>query len=326
MASPMRVVLTALAGTLLGASPVTQAQTYPGGQISLVVPFQPGGPVDLIPRAIASKLAEVLGTAVIVENRPGAGGNVGSAYVAKARPDGLTLLATAGSALTDNKWLFKGLNYDPERDFAPIVRFADTPNVFVVPQDVQVRSVRELIQTVRAQPGLLNYGTPGSGTSPHLCMELFGSAAGGLRFTHIPYKGGAEVVKDLLANRIQISCSNMTPVISHIQGGRLRALAVTGRSRHPLLPEVPTVDESGLPGFEVIGWFALLAPAATPASTIDRLNAEVVKILRDPVIADRLKTFGVTAIGDSPAEFSRYMVAEMAKWRRLIEETKLSVE
>jgi len=322
----MRALLIPIVAILQCVPLVTAAQSFPAGQITLVVPYQPGGPVDLIPRTIAPRLAEALGATVVVENRPGAGGNVGSAYVAKAKPDGLTLLATAGSALTVNKWLFKNLNYDPERDFAPIVRFADTPNVFVAHQDVPVRNVRELIQLARAQPGKLNYGTPGTGTSPHLCVELFSNAAGGIKLTHVPYKGGADVVKDLLANRIQVACSNMTPVISHIQGGRLRALAVTGKARHPLLPDVPTVDEAGVPGFEVTGWFALLAPAGTPAATIERLNAEVVKALRDPAVAERFKAFGVTSIGDSPAEFGRYMAAEMTKWRKVIEDAKLAVE
>ncbi len=322
----MRALLIPIVAVLQCVPLMTAAQPFPAGQITLVVPYQPGGPVDLIPRTIAPRLAEALGATVIVENRPGAGGNVGSAYVAKAKPDGLTLLATAGSALTVNKWLFKNLNYDPERDFSPVVRFADTPNVFVAHQDVPVRNVRELIQVARAQPGKLNYGTPGTGTSPHLCVELFSNAAGEIKLTHIPYKGGADVVKDLLANRIQIACSNLTPVISHIQGGRLRALAVTGKARHPLLPDVPTVDEAGLAGFEVTGWFALLAPAGTPAATVERLNAEVVKALRDPAVAERFKAFGVTGIGDSPAEFGRYMAAEMTKWRKVIEDAKLTVE
>jgi tripartite-type tricarboxylate transporter receptor subunit TctC len=313
------------AGLLLGAAAI-HAQTYPTGQVTLVVPFQPGGPVDLIPRTVAPKLAEALGVPVSVENRPGAGGNVGSAHVAKAKPDGHVLLATAGSALAVSKWLFKGLNYDPEKDFAPIVRFADTPNVFVAPPEQPFKSIQELVQVVKARPGEFNHGTPGSGTSPHLCMELFMNTAGKLRITHVPYKGGADVVRDLLANRIQLACSNMTPVVAHIQAGKLRALAVTSRSRHPLLPDVPTVDEAGLPGFEVTGWFALLAPAGTPAAVVERLNTEVVKALRDAVVAERMKTFGVATIGDSSAEFARYLSAEMGKWRKLIEEAKLSAE
>jgi tripartite-type tricarboxylate transporter receptor subunit TctC len=317
---------TVLLACLLLAPAAIQAQSWPSGQVTLVVPFQPGGPVDLIPRTLAPKLAEALGVPVIVENRPGAGGNVGSAHVAKAKPDGHVLLATAGSALAVNKWLYKGLNYDPEKDFAPVVRFADTPNVFVAPTEQPFKTLQELIQVARSRPGELNHGTPGSGTSPHLCVELFMNAAGKLRITHVPYKGGADVVRDLLANRIQLACSNMTPVIAHIQAGKLRALAVTSRSRHPLLPDVPTVDEAGLPGFEVTGWFALLAPAGTPAPVVERLNAEVVKALRDAAVAERMRTFGVTPIGDSSAEFGRYLAAEMGKWRKLIEETKLSAE
>ncbi len=323
----MKAIIKLLTFLALCLPLALNAQTFPAKPITLVVPHAPGGPVDLVPRLIAAKLSKSMGVPVIVENRPGAGGNIGAAYVAKANPDGYTLMAFAGVVLTTNPWLFRDAPFSADKDFVPIVNFASTPNVLVVPPSLNVASVKELIEMIKARPGTFNYGTPGPGTSPHLCVEMMKQTVGNIALEHIPYKGGAEVVKDLLEARIQMACSNIAPVITHIQAGRLRALAVSGRVRHPLLPNVPTMEEAGLPGFlELLGWFGLAAPAGTPRAVINALNAEVNLALRDPQIVERLAGLGLTPVGGTPEELAKYIAAESARWRVLIEQAKIKID
>lgn len=319
--------ITNLLSVITLCLPLTlNAQTFPAKPITLLVPYAPGGPVDIIPRTIAPRLSKSMGVPVLVENRPGAGGHIGAAFVTKANPDGYTLLSFASGLFTTNPWLYRDIPFNVETDFVPIVNYASTPNLVVVPPSLNVSSIKELIELARARPGSLNYGTPGPGTSPHLCVEMLKSMVGNPVLEHIAYKGGAEPVKELLAGRIQLACSNMAPVISHVQSGRLRALAVTGRVRDRMFPDVPTMEEAGLQGFEVLGLFGLAAPANTPKVVIGILNAEVNMALRDPLIVARLAAIGLTPVGGTPEDTANYIMAESAKWRKFIAQAKVKID
>lgn len=301
-------------------------QAFPSGPISILVPFEPGGPTDLIPRAIAPRLAESLGVPVTVENRPGAAGNVGAGIVAKSPPDGRRLLLFQGGLFTVNPWLFRELPFHPENDFIPITDLASTPNVIVVNAELKAHNVGELVQLMKAKPASFNYGTPGRGTSPHLCVELFKQMAGGLDAVHVPFKSGPAAVTNLLNNQVQFSCMNITAVLPSVKAQRLRVLAITTEQRSALLPEVPTMHEAGLTGFEVSGWFGLAAPAATPRETIARLNTEIRNALADPGVGERLKAVGLTILGDSPERVSKKIAAEAAKWKKLVDSAKIRIE
>jgi tripartite-type tricarboxylate transporter receptor subunit TctC len=302
------------------------AQAYPTKTITIVVPFQAGGPVDMTPRLIAQSSAISKLSTVIVENRPGAGGNVGAAMVAKAPADGYTLLAFAGGVMTTNRWLFRNMPFTAEKDFAPIAILTSTPNVIVVPASLKVTNLKELIALAQAQPGTLNYATPGAGTSPHLCMELFKRAAGGLSIEHVPYKGGSAVIQDLLAGRVQVSCSNLSPILPYVKAGSLRALAVTSSKRTPSLPDVPTAEEAGLNDFEVLGWFGLSAPANTPPAVIQTLNVNVNLALREPGVVEKLNALGLVPVGGTPADMKTYIEAESARWRKVIDQAQIKIE
>lgn len=318
----MRLILS-LAMVLVNTA---LAQTFPSGPISIVVPFEPGGPTDLIPRAIAPRLSEALGVPVTVENRPGAAGNVGAGIVAKSAPDGRRLLLFQSGLFTVNPWLFRELPFHPENDFTPITDLASTPNVLVVNADLKATTVAELVGLMKAKPAGFNFGTPGRGTSPHLCVELFRQMAGGLEAVHVPFKSGPAAVTNLLNNQVQFSCMNISAVLPSVKAQRLRVLAITTSARSPLLPEVPTMDEAGLAGFEVTGWFGLAAPAATPRETIARLNTEIRSALADPGVGERLKAVGLTILGDAPANVAKKLSAESAKWKQLVETAKIRIE
>ena len=294
------------------------AQDYPARPITLVVPFQAGGPVDIVPRIIGERLSPSLKVPVVVENKAGAGGNIGAAQVAKANPDGYVLLATAGGVLTANPWLFRDARFNPDTDFVPIVGLASTANVVVVSPKSGITTMKELIQRAKA-PGQIHYSSPGVGTTPHLCMELLKQMSGAVALTHVPYKGGAEAVRDVMSGEVQASCTNLPNVVSLLKTGKLRALAVTSQTRDPLFPEVPTVEEAGLPGFESIGWFGLVAPAKTPPAIVDLLNKEVNRALQDPAVQRRLAEMGMTRMGGTQEDFKRYIDKESSKWRKLIE-------
>ena len=301
------------------------AQAYPVKPIRLVVPFPPGGATDILARAVAQKLTDAWGQSVIVDNRPGAGGNIGSELVAKAAPDGYTLeLGTVGTHAI-NASLYSKMPYDHVRDFAPVILVAGVPNVLVVNPGLPVNSVQELIAYAKANPGKLNFASSGSGTSIHLAGELFKVMAG-VQMTHVPYKGSSPALQDLLGGQVQLMFDNLPPSLPHIKAGKLRALGVTSATRAPALPDVPTIAESGLPGFEASSWFGVLAPAGTPPAIIAKLNAEIAKWLDTPEAKEKMLTLGANAAGGTPEDFAKHIAAETAKWAKVVKESGAKVD
>jgi tripartite-type tricarboxylate transporter receptor subunit TctC len=293
------------------------AQSYPAGPMRIVVPFTPGGGTDILSRILAQKLNESWGQPVVVDNRPGASGTVGTAFVAKAPGDGLTLLIVpAGYA--GNPSLYKKLPYDQNRELAPVSLLASGPLVLVVHPSLPAKSVRELIAFARARPGELNYGSPGAGTLPHLSAELFISM-NGLRMVHVPYKGAGAAVTDVMAGRVPIYFMNILQSLSLIKAGKLRALGVTTPGRTPIAPEIPSIAEAGLKGFDMTNWYGLLAPAATPREALVKLNAEVARILKLPELKNRLAEDGMTVVAGTPEQFAEFLARETAKFSRVID-------
>ncbi len=319
------VMLAGLAAIALAQPAAAQAPAYPTKAIRLVVPFPPGGATDILARNVAQKLSETWGQSVVVDNRPGAGGNIGSELVAKAAPDGYTLeMGTVGTHAI-NASLYSKMPYDHVKDFAPIILVAGVPNVLVVNPSLPVNSVQELIAYAKANPGKLNFASSGPGTSIHLSGELFKVMAG-VQMTHVPYKGSAPALQDLLGGQVQLMFDNLPPSLPQIKGGKLRALAVTSLTRAPALPDVPTIAESGLPGFEASSWFGILAPAGTPPAIIAKVNAEVAKWLASPEGKEKLVAIGANAAGGSPEDFARHIQVETAKWAKVVKESGAKVD
>ena len=304
---------------------VVFAQTFPARQISIIVPYSPGSTSDLLPRAIAPLMSQSMGVPVIVENRPGAGGNVGAALVAKGESSGHTLLMAPSAILATNQWLYKDLQYDPQKDFVPVTNAATTPNLMVVHPSLPVSSLKELIALAKSKPGSLSFASGGNGTTSHLCGELL-KASAHVDLVHVPYKGPAPAAQDLLAGRVPLMCDNFSNVISHVRSGRLKAVALTAMKRHPQAPEVPTANESGLPGFEVGVWYGFAVPSATPKPVVQKLNAEIAKALRDAKVSERLEQLGLAIVADSPEEFARFVAAESEKMRRLVQASGARVD
>ena len=304
----------ALAVPLAGA---VAAQEYPTKPIRVINPFAPGGPVDVIGRLITARLSESWGQPVIVDNRPSAGGAVAGEIVAKARPDGYTLLVHS-STIVINAALYPKLPYDTGKDFAPVAQMAFSPGIMVVHPSLPANSIRELIALAKKRPGGLNYASAGNGTPGHLSMEILKKQAG-IDIVHIPYKGAGPAIIDLVGGQVQLSSTNISAVVPHVTAGRLRALAVTSLQRWPTLPDVPTVAEDGLPGYEAINWYAFLAPARTPAPILAKINADVARIIEQPEIAKRFSALDVAGAGNaSPAEFSKFFQSELAKWSQAV--------
>ena len=317
----------AVVGALLLASVVAGhalAQQYPTRPIRILVAFAPGGPTDVIARIMAQKLTESLGQQVVVDNRPGAGGNIGIGIAANATPDGYTLLVVS-SAFVLNPGLYAKIPYDPEKSFAPVSNMAASPNIFVAHPSVPVRSMQELIKLVQGTPGKYSFATPGIGTTPDLAAVIFKLTTKADVAT-VPYNGAGPAVAAVIANQVPLGCIAMPPATPHIQGGRLRALAVTTARRSPVLPEVPTLAESGLPGQESDTLQGLLVPAGTPAAVVQRLHADVVKILAQPETRDRISALGFDIIGSSPKEFAAQIRVEVAKWTKVVREAGVKVE
>jgi tripartite-type tricarboxylate transporter receptor subunit TctC len=301
------------------------AQGFPARQLSIIVPYSPGSTSDLLPRAIAPLLSQSLGVAVIVENRPGAGGNVGAAAVAKGEASGHTLLMAPSVILATSQWLYKDLPYNPQKDLAPVINAATTPNLWVAHPSLPVETMSELVALAKSKPGALSFASGGNGSTSHLCGELL-KATAHIDLVHVPYKGPAPASQDLLAGRVPLMCDNFSNVISHVRAGRLRAIAVTAMQRHPQAPDVPTADESGLPGFEVNVWYGFAVQAATPRPVIHKLNAEIAKALRNPTLAERLDSLGLAIVADSPEDFARFVAAESEKMRRLVQASGAKVD
>ena len=294
------------------------AQAFPSRQITIVVPYPPGSTSDLLPRALAPLMSQSMGVPVVVENRPGAAGNVGAAYVAKGETSGHTLLSAPTPVLSTNKWLYKEMTFDPQKDLTPVIDAAITPNIMAVNPSLQVSSLAELIALAKSKPEALSFASGGSGTSSHLCGEMLNSIAG-IHLLHVPYKGPAPAMQDVLAGRVPFMCDNFPNAITYVRAGRLRALAVTAKSRHPQAPEIPTAAEAGLPGFEIGVYFGFAVAAGVPGAVVHKLNSEIARALRTPAIAARLESLGLTAVADSPEEFARYVAAESEKMHKLIE-------
>jgi tripartite-type tricarboxylate transporter receptor subunit TctC len=292
------------------------AQDYPNRPVRYIVPQAAGGSSDTLARMITHRVGEGLGRQLVVDNRPGATGIIGAEVVAKANPDGYTLLQAATSHATNPAMQTK-LPYDSVRDFAPISLLSQQPNIFIVHPSLPVRTIKELIAYVRAKPGQLNYGSSGTGGSQHLAGELLKGLTG-IDMTHVPYKGSPPALVDLLAGRVPIMSSTMPPVLPHIKTGKVRALAVTSAQRSAALPDVPTVAESGVPGYEAIAWQGLLAPAGTPKALIARINAEFVKVLKQADIVAKLNEQGYETVASTPEWFASYIRSEIAKWSKVI--------
>jgi len=311
-----RPLLMAIAATCLAtASLASQAAEWPERTVTLVVPLAPGGSTDTTARLLAEKLGKELGQSVIVDNRAGAGGNIGGAYVAKSQPDGYTLLFTTSTAAT-NVTLYKSMGFDLQKDLVPISQVALIPNVLMVNNDVPAKTLPEFVEYVRQKKAVINYGSAGNGTSQHLSGALFNSMAQG-EMVHVPYKGGAPANADLIAGQIQAVFSPLVEVLPYIDSGKLRALGVTTPVRSPRLPNLPAIAEA-LPGFEVVLWNGVLAPAATPQPVVDRLAAAIHKVTQDPAFRKTLADQGSTPIGNSPAEFRKVLAGEIDKWGKLV--------
>lgn len=293
------------------------AQTYPSKPIRIVVPFPPGGPADILARIIGQNLAESWGQQAVIDNRAGAGGNIGSEMVAKALPDGYTLLMGFVGTHAINASLYSTMPYDNAKDFEPVSLVAMVTIILVVHPSIPANSVKELIVLARSRPGQLTFGSPGNGTPQHLAGELFNTMAG-VKMVHIPYKGAVPALTDLLGGRVSLIFSSMPPALPHVKAGKLRALAVTSARRSSAAPDVPTIAESGLPGYEVINWYGILVPAGTPKEIVARLNAEILKILNVPDVKERLSAQGAETFSSTPQEFAAYIRKETEKWAKVV--------
>jgi len=322
-----RTILRALGALAVAFAANVHAQApYPNHPVRIVVPFPAGGTTDILARATAQKLTETLGQPFVVENRPGAAGNIGAEIVAKSPPDGYTMLMGTVGTHAINASLYEKMPYDHVKDFVPVVLVAGVPNVLVVHPSVPAKSVQELIAYAKANPGKLNFASSGSGTSIHLSGELFKTMTG-VSMQHVPYKGSAPALADLTGGQVQLMFDNLPSALPLIKAGKLRALAVTSLARASALPDVPTVAESGLPGFEASSWFGLLAPAGTPKDVITKVNAEVAKWLATPEAKEKLAAHGaIVASGLTPDDFTRHIASETAKWQKVVKESGAKVE
>ncbi len=315
--------LAALA--MLGAATVGLAQGYPVKPLRFVLPYPPGGGSDTIGRPLAAKMAESLGQQVVVENRGGAGGNIGMEHVARSAPDGYTIVMALTAQLAVNPGLYPKLPYDPLRDYAPITLLGNGAYVLVVHPSLPVKSVKELIALAKSRPGQIAYSSSGSGSGGHLANELFDSMAG-TRMLHVPYKGGGPALMDLIAGQVQVLFATQLASWPHVQSGRIRALASSVARRPASLPDLPTVAESGLPGFDAGVWYGILAPAGTPREIIMKLNGEVVRALNQPDYRKLLVSNTIEPVGSPPEELARHTKSEIAKWARVIKEANVRVD
>jgi len=302
----------------------TQAGNWPDHPVRWVVPFPPGGAMDVIARTLGDKAGRALGQSFVIENRPGAGGNIGAEAVAKSPADGYTIMITSIGMAT-NKALYSRLGYDPVKDFAPVSLLAVVPNVLVVRADSPAKSVKDVLEMARKNPGKLTYASAGNGTSIHLAGEVFASSAG-LNILHVPYKGSGPAITDLLGGQVDMMFDSITSAGPHIKAGKLRALGVTSAKRSAALPDVPTIAEAGVPGYEVSPWFAVFAPAGTPAPIVAKLQAALVDAMRQPDTQARLAGVGAEPIGSTPAQLARHLDLELERWGKLITERNIKLD
>jgi len=320
----MQVFALAAFPTLALSAGDALAQSWPSKPISLIVPFPAGGTTDVLARALADKLTQSLGQSVIVESKPGAGATVGADYVAKAKPDGYTLLVGAVHHTIASS-VYKKLPYDFQKDLAPITTIALVPNVLVVNASTPAKNVAELVALLKAKPGQYNYGSNGNGTAQHLIGTQFQNMTG-TDMVHIPYKGSGPLATDLLGGQVTMSFDTVTPVLPHIRSGKLRALAITTAKRSAALPDVPTLDEAGLKAFDIGTWFGVLAPAATPKDILARLNTEMVKVIHSPEFRKRMAEIGAEPVGNSADQMAQQVRSETEKFAKLVKDAKVTIE
>jgi len=318
----LRAILAAVA-----ASPVAMAHAaapFPSKPIRIIVAYTPAGTTDILARAIGQKMTESWGQAVIIENRPGAAGNIGTELAAKATPDGHTLIMGTAGTHGINVSLYRKLGWHSLKDFAPVSLVAMVPNIMVVNNALPVKSVKELIAYAKANPGKLSYGSPGNGSTAHLSMELFKSMTG-TNLVHIPYKGSAGVLADVMGGQIAVTIDNMPVYLPQVKAGKIRALAVSPAKRSAAAPELPTIAEAGVPGYDSGAWFGLLAPAGTPKTLVDKLSTETARILKLPDVGRRISELGAEPVGSTPEAFTALIKSEIAKWARVIKDAKVEL-
>lgn len=314
-----------VAGTGLLAGPSAFAQSsYPDKPIRLVVPFLAGGTTDIVARSLAVEMSKSLGQQVVIDNRPGAGGNIGAEIVHKSPPDGYTLLMCTVGTHAINQSLYSKMPFDPAKD-TPVSLAATVPNVLVVPANFPANNVKELIALLKAKPGKYNYASSGNGTSIHLSGELFKSLTGTF-ITHIPYRGSSQAETDLMAGQVDMMWDNLPAAIANIKAGKLKALAVTTATRTPALPDVPTLAEAGVPGFEASSWFGVTAPPGTPRPIVDKLYQSITKALATPEVKARLESQGAVPVGSSPDDFAKFIASESAKWAKVVKASGAKVD
>ena len=321
----LALAIATFASAAIPASHTARADDYPSRQIHLIVPFAAGGSADSTARVIAMRLGKALGQAIVVENRGGGGAIIGTEFVNKAEPDGYTLLLGQSGPISINPAVYKNLPYDPVKDFAPISLTTTYPYVMVVNASLGVKTLNEFVALAKSKPGGLNYGTTGVGASNHLVTELFASKAG-IKMTHIPYRGTALAVTDLLAGQVQMVFSDPISALQYVKSGALIALAVTSKERSPVAPDVPTIAESGYPGFDAIAWHGILAPANTPREIVARLNAELVKALNDPDTRTLLEKQAIQVVGSSPEAFADFIKQDIAIWKEVADQAGIEVK
>src|SRR5262245_27483127 len=299
------------------AACTASAQQYPARPVRFVVPFAPGGSVDTLARTVGPKLGDALGQQIVVDNRPGGNGDIGMLIVAKAPPDGYTILLGYIANLAIAPSLYATMPYDPGKDYAPITAIATSPNVLTAHPSVPAKGLQDLIALARAKPGTVNFASTGVASVGHLTGELLNSLAG-MNMTHVPYKGGGQAIIDLVGGHVQVMFSGFSAAMPHIKSGKVRTLAVTGAKRSPALPDVPTIAEQGFPGVEATAWYGVLAPAGTPRPVVVRLHGELVKSLKSGDVVQRLDALGFEMVGSTPEQFSSYMKAETIKWAKVV--------
>lgn len=318
------LVLAAFAALVLG-TPAVHGQTWPTKPVRLVVPFAPGGTTDILARIVGQKLSESLGQQFVVENRGGAGGNVGADLVAKSAPDGYTILMGTPGTQAINQYVYQTMPYDTVKDFAPVSFVASVGNVLVVNPKVEAKDLKELIALAKAKPGTLNFATPGNGSTGHLSTELLKSMAG-IDLVHVPYRGMGPAAQDLLAGQVQMAIDNIPSALPHIQSGALRAIAVTSGKRWFALPNVPTIAESGVSGYDAISWFVVMAPAKTPAEIVNKLSAEIDRLLKTDDMKKRFNEVGAEPVGGTPEALGRFLAAEMVKWQKVVAAANVKID
>jgi tripartite-type tricarboxylate transporter receptor subunit TctC len=321
---PARVLRCCIALSLCCAAAAI-AQSYPNKPIRLISPYAPGGGSDTLARIIGVKLTESWGQPVIIENRPGAAGSIGAEAAAKATPDGYTVLVTPSAVLTVNPLIYPKLRYDPVRDFEPITIATNSPYLLVVHPSIPAATVKELIAYARSKPGQLNYSSSGNGSSTHLAGVLFAQLAG-LQLVHVPYKGAAPAIVDLLGGQIHMRFSSVVPVIPHVRAGKLRALGISSAKRYGPLPDVPAINEAGLPGFIVDSWYGILAPARTPRPIVTKLNSEIVRHLKSDDLKTKMAAEGAEVIGSSPEELAKWLHDDLARWAKPVKDSGARAE